>query len=448
MDTCIASGEKLMQPDDALRFCIVTTFYPPYNFGGDGIYAHRLANGLARLGHQVTVLHSPSAYTMLSRQGPTGAYTDHPNVTVRGIHTPLGALGLLAVQQSGRPCFQGPALRQWLHRGAFDVIHYNNVSLLGGPHVFRYGTGLKLCTLIDHWLVCPMHVLWKFDREVCTQPSCVRCTLASRRPPQWWRYTGLMQRATKAIDAFIGPSLFTMRMHRERGLRGRMVQLPLFHPEPQGTPPLDQSINGGRPFFLFVGRLEKIKGVQTIIPVFRRLKNVDLVIAGSGNYEAELRSMANGAGNIHFVGRADHGRLQALYRAALATIVPSLCYETFGVIVAESFSVATPVIVYAQSSLEEIVRTYGGGLMYHTDDELRAAIERMRTDAMLRERLGHEGRTAYEAEFAEAPFLQHYLAVVYELLARKRAGQPFDQPDVTAELPLLAGRPVFLAPNS
>jgi glycosyltransferase involved in cell wall biosynthesis len=227
-----------------------------------------------------------------------------------------------------------------------------------------------------------------------------------------------------------------------------MVQLPLFHPEPPCTPTLEQPINGGRPFFLFVGRLEKIKGVQTIIPVFRRLENVDLVIAGSGNYEAELRSMADGVGNIHFVGRADHGQLQALYRAALATIVPSLCYETFGVVVAESFSVATPVIVYAQSSLEEIVKTYGGGCMYRTDDELRAAIERMRTDAVLRERLGCAGRAAYEAEFAEAPFLRHYLAVVYELLARKRAGQPFDQLDVTADLPLLAGRPVFLAQNA
>jgi glycosyltransferase involved in cell wall biosynthesis len=224
-----------------------------------------------------------------------------------------------------------------------------------------------------------------------------------------------------------------------------MVQLPLLHPELQVTPTTEQPSNGGRPFFLFVGRLEKIKGVQTLIPVFRRLEHVDLVIAGSGNYEAELRAMANGADNIHFVGRMDHGRLQALYRAALATIVPSLCYETFGVVVAESFSVATPVIVYAQSSLEEIVRLYGGGLMYHTDDELHAAIERMRTDAMLRKRLGSEGRAAYEAEFAEAPFLQHYLAVVYELLARKRAGEPLKQSDGTAALPLLAGRPVFLA---
>ena len=148
-------------PDrQALRFCLVSTFYPPYNFGGDGIYAHRLANGLARLGHQVTVLHSPTAYEMLAGTKPSGSYDDHKNVTVRPIRTPMGKLGLLAVQQAGHPGLQAPALRRWLDRGSFDVIHYNNVSLLGGPHVFSYGTALKLCTLIEHWLVCPMHVLW------------------------------------------------------------------------------------------------------------------------------------------------------------------------------------------------------------------------------------------------------------------------------------------------
>ena len=54
----------MMSDRQPLRFCIVTTFYPPYNFGGDGIYAHRLANALARRGHRVTVLHSPSAYEL------------------------------------------------------------------------------------------------------------------------------------------------------------------------------------------------------------------------------------------------------------------------------------------------------------------------------------------------------------------------------------------------
>jgi glycosyltransferase involved in cell wall biosynthesis len=194
--------DKLSSETEPLRVCLVSTFYPPYNFGGDGIYAHRLANGLARRGHQVTVLHSPSAYEMLARRRPMAPYDDHPNVTVRPVRTPLGAWGLLAVQQTGRPCLQAPALRRWLDGGSYDVIHFNNVSLLGGPSVFRLGRGLKLCTLIEHWLVCPMHVLWKFDREVCTRPTCVRCQLAARRPPQIWRQTGLMRRATDTSTRF------------------------------------------------------------------------------------------------------------------------------------------------------------------------------------------------------------------------------------------------------
>ena len=172
---------------NALRFCIVSTFYPPYSFGGDGIYSHRLANGLAKRGHKVTVIHSPSAYELLANAPPTATSADHSNVTVHGLATPLGALGLVAVQQSGRPVLQAPALRRFLEAEDFDVIHYNNVSLLGSAGAFRYGRGLKLCTLSDHWLVCPMHVLWKFNREVCIKPTCYRCSLAGRRPPEFWR---------------------------------------------------------------------------------------------------------------------------------------------------------------------------------------------------------------------------------------------------------------------
>ena len=428
--------------ESVLRFCIVSTFYPPYNFGGDGIYAHRLANGLARRGHRVTVIHSPTAYEMLSGASPpTAEYNDHPNVEVHGLRTPLGKMGLLAVQQSGRPVFQKTALRQWLSGRDYDVIHYNNVSLLGGPHAFRMGRGLKLCTLIEHWLVCPMHVLWKFDREVCTKPQCLRCVLHGKRPPQLWRYTGLMRRATKHIDAFVGPSLFTMNKHAERGIKGLMIQLPLFHPEP--TPTNAEGYDRERPFFLFVGRLEKIKGVQDIIPAFREIDNVDLVIAGDGDYAPQLRSMADGVSNIRFVGRVEHDVLQGLYRDALATVVPSLCYETFGVVVAESYSARTPVIVRAASSLEELVSKYGGGLMYHTDDELRDAIVRMRDDDALRKRLGEEGRKAYDDEFAEDAFLEHYLAVVHDLIRRKQSGQLKNKQAIQGNS--LAGREVVFA---
>ena len=39
-----------------LRFCSLTTFYPPFNFGGDGIDVQSPARALAARGHHVTVI--------------------------------------------------------------------------------------------------------------------------------------------------------------------------------------------------------------------------------------------------------------------------------------------------------------------------------------------------------------------------------------------------------
>ena len=59
---------------EPLSFCMVTTFYPPHHFGGDAIYAYRLANALARRGHDVTVVHSEDAYRALGGAEPDGSF--------------------------------------------------------------------------------------------------------------------------------------------------------------------------------------------------------------------------------------------------------------------------------------------------------------------------------------------------------------------------------------
>ena len=41
--------------DRPLRFCMITTFFPPHNFGGDGIFVQRLSHELARRGKYVEV---------------------------------------------------------------------------------------------------------------------------------------------------------------------------------------------------------------------------------------------------------------------------------------------------------------------------------------------------------------------------------------------------------
>lgn len=184
-------------------------------------------------------------------------------------------------------------------------------------------------------------------------------------PPQLWRYTGLLQRMLREVDHFISPSRFTKQKHMAQGLDIPITHIPYFlprRPSADCSPCEAGSASTGSHEFLFVGRLEKIKGVQDLIPLFRRRPTYRLSIAGDGTYAAELKEMAKGIQNIRFLGRCSHAQLSALYRKANAVIVPSICYEVFGIIIIEAFSYKTPVIVNNLGALPEVVHDSGGGL--------------------------------------------------------------------------------------
>src|SRR5439155_15601422 len=184
----------------------------------------------------------------------------------------------------------------------FDVVHFHLTTLLG-PGVLSYGgDAVRLYTMHDHWLVCPMYDLWKLNRELCEKPACARCSLSFHRPPQLWRYGNLLERQLDQIDLFLAPSDSVIEQHRRRGFTHPIRKLPLFlPPEDAGSPA--RARPEGRPYFLFVGRLVRLKGAHTLIEAFRSYAEADLVIAGDGPAEQELRALARGLDHIRFLGR-------------------------------------------------------------------------------------------------------------------------------------------------
>lgn len=412
--------------DRSLHFCMITTFYPPYSFGGDATYVYRLSNELAKRGHRVDVIHCADAYRVLAGREPSGVAPNHPNVTLHTLRSGVGFLSPLATQQTGYPVFKARQIRAIMTATAFDVIHFHNISLVGGPGILQYGSGIKLYTLHEHWLVCPMHVLWKYNRELCTSKSCFRCTLSFRRPPQWWRYTNVLERFLEHVDLFLSPSRFTMQKHADLGLGDRLVHLPYFLPR-QGSldpPPESDHPNAGRPYFLFVGRLQKIKGLQTLFPVLQRYPHADLLVAGDGDYEATLRAEGAGIGGLKFLGRMSYMALQQLYRDAIAVIVPSICYEVFGIIIIEAFAERTPVIVRDLGGLAEVVRESGGGITYRTDEELLGAMNMLQTEPEIRRNLGEQGCEAYLKKWSEDPHLRQYLSLVAPMVEQRSGCSP------------------------
>ena len=406
---------------------MISIYYPPYGFGGDAIYLHRLCSELVRDGHQVDVIHCADSYHMFVPNVDPSAFPVSEGVTVHTLQSGAGMLSPLLSHQTGRPFLKRGKIARILSSKRFDVIHYHNVSLFG-PGVLAIEPPypvVKLYTAHEHWLVCPMNVLWKNNARVCDAPACFTCTLRSKRPPQLWRYTDMMAGAAEHVDLFLTPSRSSQQIHRARGFRPEMKVLPYFVSALGGMARADQDSAHERPYFLFVGRLEKIKGMQEILRHFRGPGDYDLLVVGAGRYQQELHKQAQGMPRVRFVGWLNQNQLGRYYRDALGVVVPSLTYETFGIVVIESFAHQTPVIVHDLGALPELVEQSGGGFIYRTQIQLREQLDRLAGDSALRAELGMSGYKAVLEKWSPRRHLEDYYQCINDVALDKLSGPPW-----------------------
>lgn len=394
-----------------LSFCLLSTFYPPAGFGGDAVHVRHLAAGLAQRGHRVRVVHNSSAYRLL---GGT-ARPDAPAGGVEVVDLALGSAPTAATYLSGRAVGYGRRLAELVE--GFDIVHLHNPSLLGGPGALRLGSGIRLYTTHEHWLVCPTHVLFRNGKEVCTKRTCVACTVRHRRPPQPWRATSVLGRAVGHLDVVLCPSAFTAEVHRAHFPEADIEVLPLSVAPP--GPAAQDRPRSRRPMFLYAGRLEPIKGVDRLVRAFPRVRGADLVVAGEGSLLPTLRAAAAGRPEIRFVGRRTPAEVLELCRQACAVVVPSAGYETFGGIAIEAMSVGTPVAVRALGALPELV-TEGGGLTFDDDDAMVAVLQALTDDADLRARLAADALEVARRRFDDAGFFGRYFAIIAGAAERRR----------------------------
>lgn len=171
---------------------------------------------------------------------------------------------------------------------------------------------------------------------------------------------------TKKINAFVVPSEFTLKKLNEFGIpQKKLNHIPTFFNLKQTPDKITYE-----PYFLFVGRIEKQKGLQTLIDAFT---NTDLklkIIGFSNNgYEEELKKNLNGKKHhIGFLGRKTFEEIEQYLKTCLCTIVPSEWYDNFPNTILESFAYKKPVIATNFGSLPELVKDSETGLLFKYQD--------------------------------------------------------------------------------
>ena len=199
-----------------------------------------------------------------------------------------------------------------------------------------------------------------------------------------------------------------------------MEVLPGFMRDP-GPPQDSAGASAERPYFLFVGRLESIKGLEDVIDAFATFDAADLVVAGEGTERPGLVARAAGNARVRFVGFQSGARLSQLYSGAHAVIASSRGFETFGLSVIEAYSRGVPVLARRMGSYLELVENSGAGETFTNVAELQAAMHRMLADSARRRAMGAAAYSCFQTSYSEDIVVPQYLALVSRFRSRHAA---------------------------
>lgn len=229
----------------------------------------------------------------------------------------------------------------------------------------------------DFQYMCPNALFYNDRTGVCEDClkgkrfSCVKnkCVLNSavysgiKMAAKWLHdVTGVARK----VNAFVVPSTFTISKLHEYGIPlEKLNHIPTFFNLKEDNPQVEY-----KPFVLFIGRIEKQKGLMTLVKAFES-SEYELKIIGFSNdgYEEELKQYLKGKQHhIEFLGRKKFEEIVPYLKSCLCTVVPSEWYDNFPNVILESFAYKKAVIATDFGSLPELVHNGETGLTFRYAD--------------------------------------------------------------------------------
>lgn len=171
---------------------------------------------------------------------------------------------------------------------------------------------------------------------------------------------------------------------------------------------------------IFMGRLHKIKGLDTLIPAFAEVVKKEpkavLVIVGPDerNYKKEIELEIGNRKleinkNVVFTGILMGDNKKMVYKESDVFVLPSYS-ENFGMAVVEAMVAGLPVVITKGVGIAKEVEAAGAGLVVEKDvDQVSEAILKILNNPDLAKKMGEAGRKLVEAEFSSEKVAEKWI---------------------------------------
>ncbi len=407
--------KSALHRENALCICLVSREYPPdTGWGGIGTYTYNLAHGLADKGHKVFVI-------CQSLDGER-EYKDG-NVNVMRIRHPM-----IFAEKGSLKEFPLRLEYSWrVHQKICELSKREHIHIIEGPNfsgeLFIHSLFRKapiVTRLHTHYSEIIQFYGWHktFDLKL----SC-------------WLENAVILRSNLVICSTY---LHTQLVCAEAGIRRDNVKI-----IPLGVPLSDLQCESGKKFdtptVLFIGRLEKRKGVHILINavpfILKEIPKAQILIIGRDTFLNNEASLFHGSenisfksmllrnipesclNNVKFLGYVEPEGLASYLKACDIFVAPSL-YESAGFIYLEAMSYAKPVIGCRAGGVPEVVKDQETGLLVPPEDHvaLAKAIVKLVNDNNLRKEMGLAARKHIELNFTREIMVENTLAAYRKVL--------------------------------
>ncbi len=340
----------------------------PYDFsspGGVVNHIRALASEYKKLGHDVCIL-SPT-----SEKNYSGPDKFLPMGDVKAI--PFGG----TVVRISISLNLAPRIKDILEKEQFDVIHLHEPFM---P------------------MLCSAMLKYSRTVNIGTFHAC------NGKPGYYWGWpisVKMLKDRNKNLQGHIAVSSAALR-YATKFVSGDFsvipngVSLERFNPS---VKPFEE-YRDGKINIVFVGRMEKRKGLHYLLGAYNKLKkendNIRLIVVGSGKtlrkaYETYVRK--ENLQDVVFIGEVAFNDLPRWYQTADIFCSPATGEESFGMVLLEAMALGKPIVASANEGYSTVVTNGKEGILVtpKSVDELEAALKKLIDDGDLRQQMGQAG---------------------------------------------------------
>ena len=354
---------------------MVNTLFYPHVFGGAEKSVQLLSQGLADQGHEVVVVSVAPARDVKYVGGLKVYYLPPHNIYWGGMFGRAGRLKKLLWHLGD---IFNPGIYRELSgiadRERPDIIHTHMLTgLSAAPWVIARRRGIPVVhTLREYSLICESATMFR-DNTNCSG-QCRACGA----------FTALKKYLCNhgTIKHVVGLSNFIIARHLQQGYFKGVPYSRVFNGIEVPTTP-SRLLPGlaGPVKILYLGRIERGKGVWEILEAAQQMAGIELYLGGrvlDDEIREKIKQQKYPA-HIQFLGFIDP---QEILDQIDVVIVPSRWHEPFGRVVIEAYQYGKPVIASHRGGLPEIVIEGKTGFLYNPDhvQELLAILKRLTTD--------------------------------------------------------------------